>query len=77
LQKKHIAALKEVLRTEYQEFQNEGMDWGVSFEAFKALQKLLIHKLKQQTCWKTLRHFGFDDNLKIQEQILNDDSIDL
>ncbi len=36
---------------------------------------MLILKLKQQTCWKILRHFGYDDQLQIREQMWDDQSI--
>ena len=40
---------------------------GINFEAFKQLQRILIQKLKQQTCWTILRRFGYDDQLRIKE----------
>lgn len=48
LQKKHITALKEVLIHESEDKYDENQALkGVSFEAFKALQRLLILKMKQ------------------------------
>lgn len=55
LQKKHITALKEVLRQECEEYDDTESRVGVNFEAFKALMRLLITKMKQQTCWTILR----------------------
>jgi hypothetical protein len=46
LQKKHITALKEVLRSECQDVDEAQIKNGVNFEAFKALQRILINKLK-------------------------------
>ena len=47
----------------------------MSFEAFKSLQKVLIQKMKQQTCWTILRHFGYDDKLQIKQSLWDDDSV--
>jgi len=77
LQRKHISALKEVLIHECEEYEERDASRGVTFEAFKSLQKVLIQKMKLQTCWIILRHFGYDDNLQIRASMLNDKSIDL
>lgn len=66
LQKKHITALKEVLIHECEDYDNHMSLNGVNFEAFKALQRVLVMKMKQQTCWTILRHFGYDDKLLIK-----------
>jgi hypothetical protein len=63
LQKKHITALKEVLKDECTEFDENQSARGINFEAFKALMKVLILKMKQQTCWAILRKFGYNDKL--------------
>lgn len=31
--------------------------------------------MKVQTCWKLLKHFGYDSNLQIKKQIWDDKSI--
>lgn len=81
LQKKHITALKEVLINECPDYDENQSKKGISLEAFKALQRILIQKLKQQTCWTILRRFGYDDNLRIKESFyldstLNEDEIE-
>lgn len=63
LKKQHITALKEVLRQECEDYNEDQLKKGVNFEAFKALQRLLITKMKQQTCWTILRYFQYDDKL--------------
>ena len=39
------------------------------------LQKVLILKMKQQTCWTILRYFGYDDKLQLKETLLEDNSV--
>jgi hypothetical protein len=63
------------LKDECQDFDETHAIKGVSFEAFKALQKVLIQKMKQQTCWTILRHFGYNDKLQIRENLWDDGSI--
>jgi hypothetical protein len=46
LQNKHITALKEVLIHECEDYDNQQSNKGLNFSAFKALQKVLILKLK-------------------------------
>jgi len=75
LQKKHITALKEVLRQECDEQDEAQSRTGVNFIAFKALQRLLITKMKQQTCWTILRFFHYDDKLRIRESVIREDSL--
>ncbi|CDW77076.1 mitochondrial rho 1 [Stylonychia lemnae] len=75
LQKKHITALKEVLILECEDYDETSSLKGVNIEAFKALQKVLIQKLKQQTCWSILRHFGYDDKLLIKQNLWDDGSV--
>ena len=77
LQKKHITALKEVLISECQDYSEIDSKRGISFDAFKALQRILIQKLKQQTCWTILRRFGYDDHLKIKESFYLDSTFNV
>jgi hypothetical protein len=37
--------------------------------------KKYIQKMKGQTCWKLLNHFGYDNHLMIKKQIWDDKSI--
>ncbi len=64
--------MKEVLIQECQAYDLDQAKSGVSFEAFKALQKVLIMKMKQQTCWTILRFFGYNDKLEINESDIID-----
>ena len=48
---------------------------GIDFEAFKQFMKLYIQKMKGQTCWKMLTHFGYDKHLQIRRKIWDDKSI--
>ena len=48
---------------------------GLDFEAFKSLMKKYIQKMKGQTCWKLLKHFGYDTHLGIKRRIWDDKSI--
>lgn len=48
---------------------------GIDFEAFKTFMKKYIQKMKGQTCWKILKHFGYDAHLQIRRQIWDDKSI--
>ncbi len=75
LQKDHITALKEVLRQECDEYDEFQQQRGISFEAFKSLQRVLILKMKLQTNWTILRHFWYDDNLQIPDERIFDGSI--
>ena len=48
---------------------------GINFDAFQSLMTKFIQKMKTQTCWKLLKHFGYDSNLQIKKQIWDDKSI--
>jgi len=37
--------------------------------------KVLIQKMKQQTCWTILRHFGYNEKLQIRQNIWDDGSL--
>jgi len=48
---------------------------GISFEAFKTFQKILIKKLKMEVCWTILRYFGYDNELRIVRSLWDDGTI--
>ncbi len=74
LKKQHITALKQVLINQGENEDNEEqLKKGLNFEAFVELQKLLITKMKQQTCWTILRFFQYDDKLQIKNERLFDE----
>ena len=61
LSKQHIYALKQmVVSPDYDE--SKALK-GIDFEAFKTFMKKYIQKLKGQTCWRLLKHFGYDSKL--------------
>ena len=43
---------------------------GINFEAFKALNLTYLKKMKLQTCWLILEHYGYDEKLRIDEKHL-------
>ena len=73
LQKPHITALKQIVVND--EYDEAKALKGIDFEAFKTLMKKYIQKMKGQTCWKLLKHFGYDTHLGIKRQIWDDKSI--
>ncbi|CAG9324588.1 unnamed protein product [Blepharisma stoltei] len=44
-------------------------DKGIKFEGFVKLQELLIKKLKTKNSWALLKHFGFNENLDLEQKI--------
>lgn len=72
LQSCHIEGLKEFLREEGGEdkYSKEDSKKGINFEAFKLLQSIFIRKMKLQTCWLILEHYGYNDKLRISEEHL-------
>lgn len=48
---------------------------GIDFEAFKTFMLMYIQKMKSHTCWELLRFFGFDSDLHLKWQLLEDASI--
>ncbi len=75
LQRNHITAFKEVLVAECQDFDESQALKGVTLEAFKTFQKILIRKLKMEICWTILRHYGYDNQLQIRQQLWDDHSL--
>ncbi|XP_051912636.1 uncharacterized protein LOC127594957, partial [Hippocampus zosterae] len=69
LGKDDIRTIKELIR---QELALDRVD-QISFEGFVALQKKCIELLKIQTCWTVLRHFGYDDSLRLKEDGVKED----
>lgn len=60
---------------ECDEFDEQQARKGITCEAFKTFQKILICKLKMEICWIILRHFGYDNELKIVSNLWDDKSI--
>lgn len=65
LKKNYITAFKELLVLECDDFDAAEAEKGITFEAFKTFQKVLIKKLKMEICWTILRYFGYDNDLRI------------
>ena len=61
LQKTHITALKQIVVSD--DYDESKAIKGIDFEAFKSFMKVYIQRMKGQTCWKLLKHFGYDSNL--------------
>ena len=76
LEKHHITAFKEVLLSECEDYDDAQAQKGITFESFKAFQRILIRKLKMDICWTMLRHFGYDNHLLIKKSIWDDKTID-
>lgn len=68
----HIEGLKEFLRQECGEdkYSREDSMKGINFEAFKCLNTVFIKKMKLQTCWLILEHYGYNEKLRISEEHL-------
>ena len=45
------------------------------FEALKTFNRILISKLKMETCWTILRYFGYGDNLRLNPSLYSCNSI--
>ena len=76
LEQHHIEGLKEFLRHECEAYtDDEAKSKGISFEAFKCLQKIFIKRMKLQTCWLILEHYGYNHCLKISEEYLIQEDI--
>lgn len=73
LRKEHITALKQLVVSD--DIDRATDVKGIDFEAFKNFMKKYIQKMKGQTCWKILKHFGYDSHLQIRRQIWDDKSI--
>ena len=65
LKKNYITAFKELLVLECDEFEEKDAIKGITFEAFKTFNRILIKKLKMEICWTILRYFGYDNELRI------------
>lgn len=63
----HINGLKEFLLQEWDndKFTKEDSAKGLNFEAFKCLQTIFIKKMKLQTTWLILEHYGYNEKLRI------------
>lgn len=63
----HINGLKEFLLQEWEsdKFTKEDSAKGLNFEAFKCLQTIFIKKMKLQTTWLILEHYGYNEKLRI------------
>ena len=68
----HIDGLKEFLlqKCESDKYTREDTAKGINFEAFKCLQTIFIKKMKLQTSWLILEHFGYNEKLRINEKHL-------
>lgn len=75
LGKQYITAFKQLLVEECDEFDEQQARKGITCDAFKTFQKILICKLKMEICWIILRHFGYDNELKIVSSLWDDKSI--
>ena len=75
MKKNYITAFKELLVLECDEFDEKDALKGITFEAFKSFNKILIKKLKMEICWTILRYFGYDNELRITRDLWDDNSI--
>lgn len=73
-----VDRIKEVIK---QEFPEGVTDLGITLQGFFHLQKMMILRLKINVSWILLRHFGFDDNLKLNIEFVlkktNEQSVEL
>ena len=60
---------------ECDEFEEKDAIKGITFEAFKTFNKILIKKLKMEICWTILRYFGYDNELRVVRNLWDDASI--
>lgn len=67
--------MKDVLVRECEDFDEAQALKGITFEAFKTFNKILIRKLKMEICWKILRHYGYDDNLSLEQSLVDDNTV--
>ena len=75
LKKNYITAFKELLVLECDDYDTHEAEKGITFEAFKTFQKILIKKLKMEVCWTILRYFGYDNDLRLLRNLWDNDSI--
>jgi Ras family protein T1 len=63
----HVNGLKEFLLQEWDsdKFTKEDSAKGINFESFKCLQTIFIKKMKLQTTWLILEHYGYNEKLRI------------
>ena len=73
LSKQHITALKQIVVNDH--YDESQAIKGIDFEAFKTFMKKYIQKMKGQTCWKLLKHFGYDAKLQLKKQLYDDKTI--
>jgi len=68
----HIDGLKEFLlqKCDSDKYTREDAANGLNFEAFKSLQTIFIKKMKLQTSWLILEHYGYNEKLRINEEYL-------
>ena len=64
LSKTHITAIKQTIVSD--DWDEAQVMKGINFEAFSTLMKKFIQKMKGQTSWKLLKHFGYDSNLQLK-----------
>lgn len=64
LSKTHITAIKQTIVSD--DWDEAQVMKGINFEAFSNLMKKFIQKMKGQTSWKLLKHFGYDSNLQLK-----------
>lgn len=72
LQPCHIEGLKEFLRQtcHSEKYSREDAQKGINFEAFKCLNTIFIKRMKLQTSWMILEHYGYNEKLRISEEYL-------
>ena len=74
MKKEHITALKQiVVNNDYEE--EKIMTKGLDFEAFCIMMQKYIQKMKGQTCWKMLNHYGYDNKLEIKRALWDDNTV--
>ena len=61
----NIEDIKAIKDTIIEELESDHQDY-IELQGFFALQKKCIEMLKIQICWSILRHFNYNDNLRLQ-----------
>ena len=75
LTRNHLTAFKELIVNECDDYDESKALRGINFEALKTFNRILISKLKMETCWTILRYFGYGDNLRLNPSLYSCASI--
>ena len=73
LHKTHITALKQIVVNG--DFDRARDIKGINFEAFMLFMRRCIQKMKTQTCWRLLKYYGYDSQLRLKPALWDDKTI--